>query len=165
MPTMAENAARVAPIKAEVARLWPTGMSSGAIAKAIGITKNAVIGHVNRMGLPRRPSPIKRDAVRNPRPCDRPVPIKVVPKLADLMCFAPPAIEPPVAPEPVAVKPAQRHARTRTAARTTCCWPIGHPGTEGFRFCEAAADAGQSYCAEHHAVAYVKVRPLREIAA
>ena len=43
-----------------------------------------------------------------------------------------------------------------------CCWPIGHPGTFGFRFCEAAALIGKPYCPEHAELAYVQIRNRRE---
>jgi GcrA cell cycle regulator len=46
-----------------------------------------------------------------------------------------------------------------------CCWPIGEPGTKGFRFCEAQATQGKPYCPQHVAVAYVKARDRREDAA
>jgi len=35
-----------------------------------------------------------------------------------------------------------------------CCWPIGQPGTRGFRFCEEAAVFGKSYCPVHMTGAY-----------
>ncbi|MBX9760668.1 MAG: GcrA family cell cycle regulator [Beijerinckiaceae bacterium] len=33
-----------------------------------------------------------------------------------------------------------------------CRWPIGEPGTPGFRFCCAARRVGSSYCSHHHHV-------------
>jgi GcrA cell cycle regulator len=43
-----------------------------------------------------------------------------------------------------------------TARRVnTCCWPIGHPGTPSFCFCEKEAPLGKPYCAEHAGVAYI----------
>jgi GcrA cell cycle regulator len=47
----------------------------------------------------------------------------------------------------------------------TCCWPLGEPGTVSFRFCGAEAIPGKPYCAEHAAVAYVKMRDRHEDAA
>ncbi len=38
----------------------------------------------------------------------------------------------------------------------TCQWPIGDPGTEGFRFCGSVEVVpGRPYCAEHMIIAYL----------
>jgi GcrA cell cycle regulator len=39
--------------------------------------------------------------------------------------------------------------------RLPCCWPIGEPGTPGFRFCEVPSPLGSPYCPEHRQAAYV----------
>jgi GcrA cell cycle regulator len=49
-------------LKARLAVLWSDGHSASEIARRMGTTKNAVIGKANRMGLARRPSPIRRKA-------------------------------------------------------------------------------------------------------
>jgi hypothetical protein len=41
---------------------------------------------------------------------------------------------------------------------TTCRWPIGDPRTPDFRFCMEPHAPGSSYCPEHYAVAFGKVR-------
>ena len=43
----------------------------------------------------------------------------------------------------------------------TCQWPIGDPGTPDFHFCGASPLSGKPYCAEHAAIAYVKIRDRR----
>lgn len=43
-----------------------------------------------------------------------------------------------------------------------CCWPIGEPGTRGFRWCDDPSKPGKPYCDEHAKLAYVKVRDRRE---
>lgn len=43
----------------------------------------------------------------------------------------------------------------------TCQWPIGDPGTPEFHFCGATPLSGKPYCAEHAAIAYVKIRDRR----
>ncbi|MCO6419598.1 GcrA family cell cycle regulator, partial [Siccirubricoccus sp. KC 17139] len=72
------------------------------------------------------------------------------------------------APRPAPAAPQAPAAVVRPFPRATgrsCCWPIGEPGTSGFRFCTEGAMAGKPYCAEHAALAYVKVRDRREDAA
>lgn len=43
-----------------------------------------------------------------------------------------------------------------------CCWPVGHPGTPSFHFCNAGAVRGKPYCEGHAAIAYVRVKDRRE---
>ena len=45
---------------AELRIRWNAGESAGRIGKAMGITKNQVIGKAHRLGLEARPSPITR---------------------------------------------------------------------------------------------------------
>ena len=45
---------------AEVERLWNEGLTTSEIGRRLGISKNAVVGKVHRMGLPSRQSPIQR---------------------------------------------------------------------------------------------------------
>jgi GcrA cell cycle regulator len=46
--------------------LWNEGLSTSVIGERLGITKNAVVGKVHRLGLPKRGSPIKQ----KPRPAE-----------------------------------------------------------------------------------------------
>jgi GcrA cell cycle regulator len=74
---------------------------------------------------------------------------------------APPVAQPAATPvvAPAVVRPFPR------ASQRSCCWPMGEPGTADFRFCGAEAMPTKPYCAEHAAIAYVKVRDRREDAA
>ena len=47
---------------ARLAGMWRDGLSAQQIARALGgqMTTNMVIGKAHRLGLPKRPSPIKR---------------------------------------------------------------------------------------------------------
>jgi len=155
--------------------LWAEGHSTAEIGRRLGVSKNAVVGKAHRLDLPARPSPIRRDGSGTPR---QPTPRRVAgPTLPPLTSTALPVVEaaqparpvvappprPPVPQQPVAPRvQAVPRASTRTVA---CCWPIGDPGTPGFRFCDAQAVAGKPYCGEHAQLAYVKVRDRREDAA
>jgi GcrA cell cycle regulator len=45
-----------------------------------------------------------------------------------------------------------------------CCWPIGEPGTPGFRFCDDLNVEGKPYCPDHCGQAYRKLRNHQEAA-
>lgn len=49
---------------AEMTRLWNQGLPTSEIARRVGVSKNAVIGKIHRLGLPRRDSPIRREAAK-----------------------------------------------------------------------------------------------------
>ena len=44
----------------ELSKLWDEGLTTAEIGRRLGITKNAVVGKVNRLHLTPRQSPIKR---------------------------------------------------------------------------------------------------------
>ena len=129
------------PTIARLRSLWAEGHSAARIGEAMGVSKNAIVGKAHRLGLAGRPSPIRRDGAPAP-----PMPVR-----APLVTLPPPVAAPPTpAPAP------------RVGPARTCCWPMGEPGTKAFRFCGAEADGFRPYCAEHAAVAYVRVRDRRE---
>ena len=154
--------------------LWNEGLSTAEIGRRMGVSKNAVVGKAHRLGLPARPSPIRRDASgAAPRP---PAPRRVVgPTLPPLAATLPTAEETrPLAKPPLpaaslapqtAAAPAVRVVPARAGRAAACCWPIGEPGTKSFRFCDEEALPGKPYCGEHAQLAYVKVRDRREEAA
>jgi GcrA cell cycle regulator len=173
--------------------LWSEGHSTAEIGRRMGVSKNSVVGKAHRLQLPARPSPIRRDPAA-PRPVAagrRPTlpPLRVVAAAhgaPEQPATAAPAMAPRAEPrraEPrgpdarmLESRPAEAPALAapkpgnilRPFARATarsCCWPIGEPGTAGFRFCSGEAMTSKPYCAEHAAVAYVRVKDRREDAA
>ena len=52
---------------ARLKELWDQGLPTAQIGKLLGFTKNAVVGKAHRIGLERRPSPIRRTAVKPDR--------------------------------------------------------------------------------------------------
>ncbi len=62
--------------------LWNEGLTTSEIGVRLGITKNAVVGKVHRLGLPKRGSPIK------PKP-EKPVNVVSMAKLRPGMCVWP----------------------------------------------------------------------------
>lgn len=165
--------------------LWAEGHSTAEIGRRMGVTKNAVVGKAHRLQLPARPSPIRRDgtvpravAVSGRRSTLPPVRVPgalvtgrvpTAPEPPSPAPQQPVAARSPIAPRPAPIPaPARASAAPRPAAARaarSCCWPIGEPGTAGFRFCTGEAMPTKPYCAEHAAVAYVRVRDRREDAA
>lgn len=146
---------------------WAEGHSTAEIGRRMGISKNAVVGKAHRLDLPARPSPIRRDPT-TPRPVAtgrRPT----LPPLRAALPAAPRREEPKPAATPVILamppKPSSVVRAFPRASSKSCCWPIGEPGTKGFRFCADPALGGKPYCPAHAALAYVRVKDRREDAA
>lgn len=144
--------------------LWAEGHSTAEIGRRLGVSKNAIVGKAHRLNLPARPSPIRTG--RSPKPKARPVP-----KAPRLTIIAPDAPTPSVVTSPVALL--RRETRRtlsplsrREGERASCCWPMGEPGREGFRFCGDDAVRGRPYCEDHCGIAYTaknrKRRTLEE---
>lgn len=134
----------------ELTRLWGEGLTTSEIGKRLGISKNAVVGKAHRLHLAARPSPIKRTG---PRPAVFRTTVKLPgqPRAPRAPRQAGDAPTPRSAPQP---------ARwTGEVSNNICKWPIGHPGDADFTFCKEKALVGKPYCAEHCAVAFVKVKP------
>jgi len=55
-------------LEAALRRLWGEGHSTAEIGRRLGVSKNAVVGKAHRMGLPDRPSPIRRRGPNDPAP-------------------------------------------------------------------------------------------------
>jgi GcrA cell cycle regulator len=127
-------------------KLWLDGLSASQIAKQLGgVTRNAVIGKVHRLGLSGRAAPSQParpafKAPRPPRPAHTPAPRRVE---------APQAAQ----PAPVFYVEEPGSATVLTLGAHMCKWPIGDPATDAFTFCGRRAGDGP-YCIEHARMAY-----------
>ncbi len=156
--------------------LWAEGHSTAEIGRRMGVSKNAVVGKAHRLNLPARPSPIRREiegatgrpaaplqrrppAPRQPQPMRRPEPAPQPVQQHQPQVVAPPPVQLAPPPPPAVVRSFPR------VSNRSCCWPLGEPGTAGFRFCDEGAMSGKPYCSQHASVAYVKARDRREDAA
>ncbi len=140
-------------------KLWLDGLSASQIAKHLGgVTRNAVIGKVHRLGLSGRAAPSQParpafKAPRPPRPAASTVPAArraAPPQARDAATVAAraPSLSSPPQPEERGV------ATVLTLGAHMCKWPIGDPATDDFTFCgRRSADDGP-YCVEHARVAY-----------
>ena len=134
--------------------LWAEGHSTAEIGRRMGFTKNAIIGKAHRLALPARPSPIR---ARGTGRASGPRTVRAnQPTLAPLRSAAI-AVTPVVAVKPPAPAPETVRA-ARGPSGQPCCWPLGEPGTAGFR---AGTAPGRPYCPEHAEVAYVRPSTAR----
>src|SRR6185369_9769078 len=130
-------------------KLWLDGLSASQIAKQLGgVTRNAVIGKVHRLGLSGRATPSQppRPAFKTPRP-PRPA--------ISSNSLAPRRVAPVMAEphHPVYYVEEPGSATVLTLGAHMCKWPIGDPSSDGFTFCGRRIGDG-SYCQEHARVAY-----------
>ena len=130
--------------------LWLEGLSASQIAKQLGgVTRNAVIGKVHRLGLSGRatPSQPSRPAFKAPRPA-RPANAGAH--------HAPRRIEPQPHPAPRLENYVEEpgSATVLTLGAHMCKWPIGDPSTDSFTFCGRRIGDEGPYCIEHARVAY-----------
>ncbi|HEY3797596.1 MAG TPA: GcrA family cell cycle regulator [Caulobacteraceae bacterium] len=132
-------------------KLWLDGLSASQIAKQLGgVTRNAVIGKVHRLGLSGRaaPSHPSRPAFKAPRP-PRPISMPVPRQRA---VEARPAALPAVRTTPFVELPGT--ATVLTLGTHMCKWPIGDPSSDDFTFCGRRAEEEGPYCVDHARQAY-----------
>lgn len=134
-------------------QLWGQGLTASQIAERLGgVSRNAVIGKAHRLGLSSRPSPIRGGVTPGPRPARKP---RSAPGSRTAASASGTETGTAAAPAPTpapAPKPAPR--RVASGGTKACMWPLGDPKEQNFHFCEAPAEPGRPYCAEHCSQAY-----------
>lgn len=131
-------------------KLWAEGLSASQIAKQLtGVTRNAVIGKVHRLGLAGRATP-SRPAKRPVRQARPRVMSPSAPRLRTATSSLPAVVIPHL--EPLRGEDG-RAATVLTISEQVCKFPIGDPNDADFAFCGRGA-AGGPYCADHARLAY-----------
>lgn len=155
-------------------KLWAEGLSASQIANRLGgVTRNAVIGKVHRLGLSGRTTTSRAKAPRTRR---RPThsqnrtarpQLRSHGNLALKPAYDPDAkeeLELALAPIQELVIPLNERASILTLDETKCRWPIGDPGDEDFHFCGRHSEVGVPYCEFHSQVAYQPAQSRRKAA-
>lgn len=126
--------------------LWADGHSASQIGLLMGLTRNAVLGKVHRLGFnekyPHRPCVGNGTRVFYSR--DERISLKSVkrsPQPRPLMEF------------PFGVGLESCPASILELNDITCRWPMGEPRDRDFHFC-GGFTGGRTYCACHHKLAY-----------
>lgn len=131
-----------------------TGLTCSQIAAAIGVTRNAVIGKIHRLGLsPERPeaAPVRSrpQRGRGPRRPQR--------RMLRLIRAGTPRIADSASAEPAPINSTQCCSLLELA-HGKCRWPlsdgINNSSAADFVFCGNEVAAGFSYCTSHARMAY-----------
>ena len=142
-------------------KLWADGLSASQIAAELGgITRNAVIGKVHRLGLSGR---AKSPSSTSPRP-------RKARSSSHMLRVSRPSMRGNAAlaydyehePEPELIEKLIPISQRRTLSELTeqtCRWPIGDPGSPEFFFCGGNTVTNLPYCAYHSRIAY---QPMTE---
>ncbi len=124
------------------------GLSCEQIAREIGVSRNAVIGKANRLGLSRfkratAGPPERTGTAKNARP-------RIVTQHRNLRAL--------LAKPQLAFAAAPGDSANRCSLfelqQWHCRWPISDPGAEDFGFCGNKPVDGLPYCAAHSRMAY-----------
>jgi len=146
-------------------KLWSDGLSASQIAGELGgITRNAVIGKVHRLGLSgRAKSPSAAPRPRKPRAPGHMMRLSR-PAMRGNTALAP-MYEADVEPEPELIEniiPLGQRCTLLELNESKCRWPIGDPGSTEFFFCGGAPIEGLPYCNYHSRVAYQPAAARRD---
>ena len=155
---------------AELQRRWSDGEPAAIIAAALGVTRNAVIGKINRLGG-------KGDRPMAPRKGRAFAPKKVTKKINPPKLRSKPQLVPSIMSPPVQAPPAnpwtplpsdhRRQSKKKhlfnliDLTNHTCRWPLWDSNAEPRFYCGLAANLEESrpYCAKHAKIAFVPARP------
>ena len=149
---------------ATLTKLWADGLSASQIAAELGgVTRNAVIGKVHRLGLSGRAKPANTSARK----------IKTATRTSGTYNSRPRALRPTGGrtppsmparttiqdlPEPVCLK-----MDLVDLTEKTCKWPHGDPSTNDFHFCGNSPKDDAPYCEYHCRMAYQTVTDRRRM--
>ena len=169
-------------------KMWNEGQSASQIAKELGgVTRNAVIGKVHRLGLSNRnggAAPASKTATEKaapkakkaeaPKPAEKPAAAEAPPRPIPARRPIVPAGQPlppqpsanEISPEALAkVSEVEKKAKKLSLmelTERTCKWPVGDPATEDFWFCGLAVKPGKPYCEAHVGVAFQPMSSRRD---
>jgi GcrA cell cycle regulator len=128
--------------------LWQAGNTAKQVSLVLGVSRNAVIGKVHRLGLGGRHSPAAPRSVAGQTA-----------RRTSARTWTASVPKPAAGPRPTRRRYVESAELPPTAQLLTlgargCRWPIGHPDEDGFGFCGRDRAGPGSYCAHHRQFAF-----------
>lgn len=149
-------------------KLWSDGLSASQVAAELGpgITRNAVIGKIHRLGLAERAKTASAPRPRAPKAPRAPSQPRMNGHAVHgnvALAFAPHAQAIARAqPQEDVVIPMSERVTLMELRESMCRWPMGDPTTPDFRFCGGKSPVGGGpYCAYHARIAYQPAQDRR----
>lgn len=130
--------------------LTEEGLSCAQVACRLGVSRNAVIGKLNRLGISRGRTPA---APRAPSLANAAPRLRRPPIIAQRQILRAIYAEAPAPAEDATIAAGER-CTLLDLAKGKCHWPLSDPGASDFSFCGNAAVPGLPYCAGHARLAY-----------
>lgn len=156
-------------------KLWLEGLSASRIAAELagGVTRNAVIGKVHRLGMSgrvkapvagaanaRRPTKPSTEASRQPLQRATAMPMRG--NLAIAIQSRPMPAPQPYRSTGDNVVPIAENVTIMDLRDSMCRWPVGDPSSTEFRYCGGKAPVGEGpYCSMHSRMAYQPTQDRR----
>jgi len=142
---------------AKLAELWQAGMSASQVAHQLGggLSRNAVIGKIHRMGLKARAIPSRPRAVAGPSSERARRPVRAANVARSVKRTERVFTEHLPAPE---LTPT---ACIHTLGTSACRWPIGDPRESDFGYCGRTDTSQGPYCQHHTQLAFRPVLAAR----
>jgi GcrA cell cycle regulator len=157
-------------------KLWADGLSASQIAAELGgVTRNAVIGKVHRLGLSGRAKSTGSAPPRPRKQASRPAPVRAPQGGGSYSVRGNVALKPIMHAESAimavaeqqaedVVVPMSRRVSIMELREGVCKWPMGDPMAVDFVYCGADAPSGDVYCSCHARVAYQPTQDRRRAA-
>lgn len=151
----------------QLKKLWAEGLSASQIAARIGgVSRNAVIGKVHRLGLSGRATTSRMKSHRSRPRAALTVKRALRSRIGSggnpaLRALYQPESEPYVQTFEELDIPLHERRTIQTLTECNCRWPIGDPQTAEFHFCNRNKVPGLPYCEFHARRAFQPPQPRR----
>ena len=149
-----------------LSKLWLEGRSASQIAAelGLGVTRNAVIGKVHRLGLSGRAkiaAPVTATVRARPKPAQT-APERL-PQAPVEPAVVATAVAAPQRPATEVVIPFSTRVTIMDLRETMCRWPLGDPTSADFRYCGSRTGEIGPYCQDHARMAFQPTQERRRV--